>query len=223
MTAKTAPRVAVIGSNMMDLVTYVTRMPQWGETLEALDLRDGAWRQGRQPGGGGRQARRRRHDADQVGDDMFADNTIAISPRFGIDTRHVQRVPGRSSGVAPIMVDPSGENSILIVKGANDDLLPADIERAAEDLKTCALILLQLEDPGRNRLCGDRVRQAARHRDAAQSRARGARPRPRADPGRDLPGAQRDASSSSCRACRSTTKSRSRSRPAVSSPRGSRP
>jgi ribokinase len=56
-------------------------------------------------------------------------------------------VPGRSSGVAPITVDPSGENSILIVKGANNDLLPPDIEAAAADLKGCALILLQLEIP----------------------------------------------------------------------------
>ena len=45
------------------------------------------------------------------------------------------------------MVEPSGENSILIVKGANADLSPADIEGAAEVLKTCDLILLQLEIP----------------------------------------------------------------------------
>jgi ribokinase len=45
------------------------------------------------------------------------------------------------------MVEPSGENSILIVKGANDLLSPADISRAADDLETCDLILLQLEVP----------------------------------------------------------------------------
>ena len=45
------------------------------------------------------------------------------------------------------MVEPSGENSILIVKGANADLSPADVEGAAEALKTCDLILLQLEVP----------------------------------------------------------------------------
>ena len=45
------------------------------------------------------------------------------------------------------MVEPSGENSILIVKGANADLSPADVERAAEVLKTCDLILLQFEVP----------------------------------------------------------------------------
>ena len=82
----------------------------------------------------------------KVGDDMFGENTIRNFASFGIDTRHVSKVQGKSSGVAPIMVEPSGENSILIVKGANADLLPADIERAAEDLKTCDLILLQLEN-----------------------------------------------------------------------------
>ena len=83
----------------------------------------------------------------KVGDDMFGENTIRNFASFGIDTRHVSKVQGKSSGVAPIMVEPSGENSILIVKGANADLLPGDIERAAEDLKTCSLILLQLEIP----------------------------------------------------------------------------
>jgi ribokinase len=83
----------------------------------------------------------------KVGDDIFGDNTIENFARFGVDTVHVGRVAGRSSGVAPIMVEPSGENSILIVKGANSDLSPADVERAAEDLKACDLILLQLEVP----------------------------------------------------------------------------
>jgi ribokinase len=78
---------------------------------------------------------------------MFADNTIKNLAGFGVDTKYVTRVKGRSSGVAPIMVEPSGENSILIVKGANADLSPADIDNAAEDLKACDLILLQLEIP----------------------------------------------------------------------------
>jgi ribokinase len=83
----------------------------------------------------------------KVGDDAFADRTISNLAACGVDVRHIARVAGRSSGVATIMVEPSGENAILIVKGANADLSPADIERAAADLKTCGLILLQLEIP----------------------------------------------------------------------------
>ena len=140
-------RIAVVGSNMMDLVTYVTRRPERGETLEAPSFEMG------HGGKGANQAiAAARLGADvmmvtKVGDDSFADATIRNLAAAGVDTRHVTRVPGRSSGVAPIIVEPSGENSILIVKGANDDLRPADIEAAAEDLKACALILLQLEIP----------------------------------------------------------------------------
>ncbi len=142
-----AGRIAVIGSNMVDLVTYVARMPHRGETIEAPSFEMG------HGGKGANQAvAAAKLGADvmmltKVGDDMFADSTIGNLARYGVDTRHVEKVPGRSSGVAPIMVEPSGENSILIVKGANDDLLPADIERAAEDLRRCDLILLQLEIP----------------------------------------------------------------------------
>jgi len=142
-----AGRIAVIGSNMVDLVTYVTRMPEKGETIEAPSFEMG------HGGKGANQAvAAAKLGADvlmltKVGDDMFGGNTIKNLASFGIDTRYVTAVPGRSSGVAPIMVEPSGENSILIVKGANADLLPADIEAAAEDLKACSLILLQLEIP----------------------------------------------------------------------------
>ncbi|MCW6506868.1 ribokinase [Lichenifustis flavocetrariae] len=142
-----AGRIAVIGSNMVDLVTYVTRMPAKGETLEARSFEMG------HGGKGANQAvAAAKLGADvllltKVGDDTFADNTIGNLKACGVDVSHVVKVPGRSSGVAPIMVDPSGENSILIVKGANDDLLPPDIEAAAEDLKRCDLILLQLEIP----------------------------------------------------------------------------
>ena len=142
-----AGRIAVIGSNMVDLVTYVTRMPRWGETIEAPSFEMG------HGGKGANQAvAAAKLGADvlllsKVGDDMFAEGTIRNLAGYGVDVGHLERVPGRSSGVAPIMVDPSGENAILIVKGANADLLPADIDRAAEDLKRCSLILLQLEIP----------------------------------------------------------------------------
>ena len=35
---------------------------------------------------------------------------------------------GTSSGVAPIFVESNGQNRIIVVKGANDKLLPADVD-----------------------------------------------------------------------------------------------
>jgi ribokinase len=141
------PRIAVIGSNMVDLVTYVDRMPARGETVEAPSFEMGHGGKGANQAIAAAKLGAEVLMVTKVGDDMFADNTIRNLEKFGVDTRHVGRGAGKSSGVAPIMVEPSGENSILIVKGANNDLSPADVERAADDLRTCDLILLQLEVP----------------------------------------------------------------------------
>lgn len=83
----------------------------------------------------------------KVGSDLFADNTIENFKKFGIDARYVTKAPDAPSGIASIFVDESGQNRILIVKGANDLLAPADIDAAATDLKACAMIILQLEAP----------------------------------------------------------------------------
>jgi ribokinase len=141
------PRIAVIGSNMVDLVTYVQRMPVKGETVEAPSFEMGHGGKGANQAVAAAKLGASVVMVTAVGDDMFADNTIKNLAGLGVDTTYVKRVAGKSSGVAPIMVEPSGENSILIVKGANADLSPEDVDRAAEALKTCDLILLQLEIP----------------------------------------------------------------------------
>ncbi|HTV79255.1 MAG TPA: ribokinase [Steroidobacteraceae bacterium] len=140
-------RVAVVGSSNTDLVTYITRMPARGETLEAPRFEMG-------PGGKGANqavaAARLGSDVlmvGAVGDDMFGRDLLANFAAQGIDTHHVGVVEGVSSGVATILVEQSGENSILIVKGANNHVLPPLIDAAAADLLGCALILLQLEVP----------------------------------------------------------------------------
>jgi ribokinase len=147
MTEGHRPRIAVVGSNMVDLITYVDRMPIKGETVEAPSFAMGHGGKGANQAVAAARLGASVVMVTAVGDDMFADATIRNLEAVGIDTSHVRRVKGKPSGVAPIMVEPNGENSILIVKGANADLSPADIDRAAEDLKTCDLILLQLEVP----------------------------------------------------------------------------
>ncbi|WP_172379686.1 ribokinase [Vibrio sp. Vb339] len=139
--------IAVIGSNMVDLISYTERMPKEGETLEAPSFKMGCG------GKGANQAvAAAKMGADvvmvsKVGDDMFADNTIRNFQSYGINTQYVSKVPQTSSGVAPIFVNPTSQNSILIIKGANEFLKPADIDKAESTLVECSLIVLQLEVP----------------------------------------------------------------------------
>src|ERR1700761_7462312 len=147
MTKHGRPRVGFIGSTNVDLVPYVNRMPARGETIEAPSFEMGHGGKGANQAVAAAKLGAEVVMVTAVGDDMFADAPTRNLEAVGIDTSHVRRVKGKPSGVAPIMVEPSGENSILIVKGANADLSPADIDRAAETLKTCDLILMQLEVP----------------------------------------------------------------------------
>jgi ribokinase len=59
----------------------------------------------------------------------------------------VQLVDDAPTGVAPIFVGPDGQNRIIVVKGANDRLTPADVDAAAADLRDVDAIILQFEIP----------------------------------------------------------------------------
>lgn len=142
-----AARIGVVGSNNIDLVTYIDRMPAPGETLEAPDFEIGFG------GKGANQAvAAARLGADVVmvtcvGDDMFGPQQVENLRANGIDTTHVRTAAQTPSGVAPIFVDRAGENAILIVKGANGALSPAHVDAAETALAACDVILLQLEVP----------------------------------------------------------------------------
>jgi ribokinase len=141
------PQIAVVGSANIDLTTFADRFPKPGETIfgQNFDLGFG--------GKGANQAvAARLCGADvfmvaRVGSDLFGPATIENFKKLGIDTTHVKQVEGLSSGVAPIFVEPNGQNRILVVKGANDALKPADVDGAAETLKAADCIVLQFEIP----------------------------------------------------------------------------
>jgi len=140
------PRIAVVGSANTDLTTFSDTFPRPGETIfgNSFDLGFG--------GKGANQAvAARLCGADvvmvaKVGNDLFGEATVKNFSSFGIDTTHVRIVDGVSSGVAPIFVEPNGQNRIIVVKGANDTLKPADVD-AATTLLGVDTIILQFEIP----------------------------------------------------------------------------
>ncbi|MBW9775215.1 PfkB family carbohydrate kinase, partial [Escherichia coli] len=110
---------AVIGSNMVDLITYTNQMPKEGETLEAPAFKIGCGGKGANQAVAAAKLNSKVLMLTKVGDDIFADNTIRNLESWGINTTYVEKVPCTSSGVAPIFVNANSSNSILIIKGAN--------------------------------------------------------------------------------------------------------
>lgn len=141
------PKIAVIGSNMIDLVTNIQRMPNEGETLEAPSFDLGFGGKGANQAVAAAKLGAEVVMVTKVGDDMFGRGVKENFASFGIDTTYVETVPGVTNGVAPIFVAEDGSNRILIVKGANNHLLPEDVDKAQAKVLGSDFILLQLEVP----------------------------------------------------------------------------
>jgi ribokinase len=137
--------ISVFGSANMDLVAYVSEAPKRGETVTGHRFRT-------VPGGkGANQAiAAARAGAEvaflgAVGDDGFGAELRATLAEAGVDVRGLRQVPG-PSGIAHIVVDDDGGNSIIVVPGANGTVTAL----SGDDLAAIAgseALLLQLELP----------------------------------------------------------------------------
>jgi len=142
-----AGKIVVVGSLNMDLVACAARIPVAGETLTGHTFFD-------DPGGkganqayaaarlGGRVAMLGR-----VGSDDYGRRMRANLEQAGCDVRGVLALPDCTSGIAVIFVADNGQNSIIIMPGANGRFSPEEVEGAEDHFKGAAIVLLQLENP----------------------------------------------------------------------------
>ncbi|WP_020577663.1 ribokinase [Actinopolymorpha alba] len=139
------PRVCVLGSANMDLVVYADRAPAMGETVAGQRFVT-------VPGGkGANQAIAAARAGGQVrmvgavGADPYGDEVLSVLRAAGVGTRGVERVEERT-GTAHILVDAAGDNSIVVVPGANGTL-HAPVPGMDAALAGARILLLQLELP----------------------------------------------------------------------------
>ncbi len=138
--------IVVVGSINMDLVADTPRIPRPGETLTGTNFTT-------TPGGkGANQAVAVArlgypvYMVGMVGEDVFGQALLYNLIDAGVATDAVGRVPG-PSGVAPILVSASGENSIVVVPGANGRVTPAFIDQQKALVSSAGMVLCQLELP----------------------------------------------------------------------------
>jgi len=145
--ADTTKPIVVIGSINMDLVCRTPHIPRGGETVLGRDLAT-------IPGGkGANQAvAAAKLGASvcmigRVGDDDFGQRLLNGLQHNKVNTQYVTVTEGVASGVAMILVDNAGENSIIVAPGANGQLTPKDIDAAEGLIRSAAAVVLQLEVP----------------------------------------------------------------------------
>lgn len=138
-------KVAVIGSSSMDLVVTSEKRPGAGETVLGESFKT-------VPGGkGANQAvAAARLGADVymigcVGDDDYGKEILANFTDNDVNTDYVEPVTDMSGTAHIILAE--GDNSIVVVKGANDHVTPTYIDKALELIKECELVMIQQEIP----------------------------------------------------------------------------
>ena len=141
------PRICVVGASNMDLLSYVPRLPTMGETLHGTRFHMGFGGKGANQAVMAAKLGGQVHMVTKLGQDTFGEDTLKNFKSFGIETRHVLFTDQAFSGVAPIAVDSEGQNSIIIVTGANDLLTAEDVEAAHATIASSQIMVCQLEIP----------------------------------------------------------------------------
>lgn len=138
--------ITVIGSNMIDLITYLDRMPVAGETVEAPEFEMGFGGKGANQAVAAARLGSSVSMITAVGSDTFGQQQLENFKENGIDTSTVL-IGEKSSGVAPIFVDPTSDNRIIVIKGANNELTPDKLDQFTDNIKHSKLVVLQQEIP----------------------------------------------------------------------------
>jgi ribokinase len=139
--------IAVVGSANVDLTTFNDVFPRPGETIFGKKFDLGFGGKGANQAVAARLCGANVGMVANVGSDLFGPATIKNFESQGIDATYVRIAKGVSSGVAPIFVEPGGQNRIIVVKGANDTLSPEDVDAAAPLLRKANTIIMQFEIP----------------------------------------------------------------------------
>lgn len=139
-------KIIVIGSSNTDMVVRSERLPRPGESVIGGGfMMAGGGKGANQAVAVARMGHRVIFTA-ALGRDMFGDAAVSSYQRFGIDTSYIVRKDA-PSGVALIMVDSAGQNSISVALGANNSLSTEDIRGVLEQVEKDDIVLLQLEVP----------------------------------------------------------------------------
>lgn len=140
------PAVLIVGSANQDLTAYTSKVPQMGETVMGQDFKTSCG------GKGANQAVAASALAPikmvcKVGDDIYGQTLLENFRKSGVeyDEATVFASEGIPTGVAPIVVDTmSGDNTIIVIPGANFELTPAEVRKAILEHKP-KVVLTQLE------------------------------------------------------------------------------
>jgi ribokinase len=139
--------IVVFGSINIDLVGKTPRLPQPGETIIGSNFCTAGGGKGANQAVAASRLGASTQIIGRVGNDKFAEELLTNLQSFGLSTDNVLIDQNTHSGVAIIAVEDSGQNNIIVIPGANNNVGEEDIERLTKLLPGATALLLQLEIP----------------------------------------------------------------------------
>jgi ribokinase len=139
--------VLVVGSANIDVSVTTAHFPSPGETVPAdaavISVGGKGANQAVASAAGGAAT----EFVARIGDDAFGRMVRDDLAARGVGLHELKAVPGETTGLAAIYVDRTGQNCIVVARGANGMLSPADIDVAESLIRSAAVIVLQCESP----------------------------------------------------------------------------
>jgi len=138
-------RVIVVGSYNLDMTITTAEFPQPGETVIGKSLTYGHGGKGANQAVAAARSGAQVRLLAKVGVDMNGEQAITALAGEGIVTSSIQKTVEAPTGMAAITVNDQGENSIIVVSGANSTLSASEVEHECQIFEDADVLLTQLE------------------------------------------------------------------------------
>lgn len=139
--------ITVVGSINIDIVALTDDYPLRGQTIFGKKIEYFPGGKGANQATAVAKLGKEVNMIGAVGADLYGDKLIDSLQENNVNTTYVKRSNSLATGTAIITIDQTAENTMLVLKGANDNLLIEDAESAITDLKDSKVLLVQMEVP----------------------------------------------------------------------------
>jgi len=138
-------RVAIVGSYGVGLTVELDRIPEAGETVIGRTFRRDHGGKGSNQAVGCARLGAEVDFLTAIGDDAFGHDAVALWQEEGVRAEAV--IATAATMCAPIFVEPSGENRIVVVPGALEQLSRDHVDSFADRIAAADVCVVQLEIP----------------------------------------------------------------------------
>ncbi|WP_091167897.1 ribokinase [Paenibacillus sp. 1_12] len=139
--------ITVVGSINMDIVALTDHYPCRGDTIFGNEIRFSPGGKGANQATACAKLGKEAVIVGCVGEDPFGDRLIETMNDNHVNVSFIKRSESKRTGTVLVTVDQSAENTMLVVKGANEDLNAGDVESSSELIRKSKVLLVQLEVP----------------------------------------------------------------------------